>query len=238
MTPEQTESVDPIVPVVNPATETVPQPQAEAQENQGQIDWRKFREERERQRKQEQQQKANEQSEYQKNVALQNALNAALDKKLASQNQGYVQTEEDDIDKRIEARVNAKVAELEKRNQEERARLELQRLPSEHQDFNKVCSQENMDYLEFHYPHLVQSFNSQPDTYQKWKGIYETAKKLIPNKDAAAQNARADYNQSKPKPLSSVASGSVIAEKSGSQFLSEADKRAIYENAQRKLKGY
>lgn len=214
------------------------------QETVEQINWRKYREAQEEKRKQDairQQEEARRIKELEAQTeAMKRALEVALDKKNSTpsyyQDQGG---EEDEIAKKIQQEVQRGIEAFKSQMYQETARKEMERLPSQYPDFEQVCSTVNLDYIAFHYPHVAQAMHNQPDSYQKWDGIYNTVKKLVPSTNSNVQNLRADYNASKPKSAASV-SGAAQMESSQSDRLnlSPAEKAQIYAEAQRKVRGW
>lgn len=179
-------------------------------------------------------------------AALKAAMEAAFSKSAPTtqayqQYYGMEQTEESE-DEKIEKKVNAILAAKEQQYlklQEERERQEYPtRLTKNFPDFHHVCSQENLDYLDFHYPELSRPLQRLPEGYDKWSDIYHAVKKFIPNHSNAKKDAiRADLNMQKPKSISSVGqtpSGEIVR-----QTYQEVEQRraANWERMQRTLRG-
>ncbi len=167
-----------------------------------QIDWRKFKEARkvERQQKEAAEKKAQEESE--KAAAFKAALEAITNKPAP-----HYQTEnEEDEDTRIQKKIEEALKKDRIRLQEEQKLKEQQEVPQKlvmvYNDFNKVCNEENLDYLEYHYPEIAAGFKSQPDSFDKWSNIYKTLKRFIPSTDTKKDLAKAEKNLSKPQSMS------------------------------------
>lgn len=136
----------------------------------------------ERKEKQEALKKANEKA------AETEALKAALDAVLNKPQQQRHQNESDDVDEeeeRIQRKVDKALQDREKQYQQQMQQRESQEFPQRlrqvHKDFDTVCSQENIDYLEYHHPEIAEAFNHMPDGFNKWSKAYAAIKKLIPH---------------------------------------------------------
>ncbi len=206
--------------------------------------WRAFREARKKDRaeKEEAQRRlAEKEAEAQ---ALKAAMEAAFSKSPQvnqQQNNNYYNENEESEDERIEKKVQAAI--LAREQQYERERIEReqreypQRLVKDHPDFNNVISQENLDYLDYHYPEISRPLQRLRDDYDKWNDIYYAIKKLIPNQgNAKKEAARADANFNKPKSISSPALTQSGGESYGSAKLSEERKKANWERMQKMLR--
>lgn len=182
--------------------------QTQAQpDTQEQINWRKFREVRDQERK------AKEESDRiaaQKSAeaeALKKAMEALLNKPQSQQTQqSYVSHDEMTDEQRIEALIDSRFKQ--RMQQEEQARLQRDaeeapyRLKREYKDYDQVCSQENLDYVAFHYPEVANAFTGRPDGYEKWVDIYKAVKRFVPNPDSKKDSQKADKNFTKPQSMS------------------------------------
>lgn len=190
------------------------QTKSEHAETQEDPNWRAFREARKKDRaaREEAERRA---SEKEAEVA---ALKAAMEvafSKAAPTPQAYQQyygmseeTEETE-DQRIERKVLAAIAQKEAAAEKARIEREQQEYPARLQqmypDFNQVISQENLDYLDYHYPEVSRPLQRFQDGFDKWSDIYRAVKKLVPNHSNAKKDAaRAEANQMKPKSISST----------------------------------
>ncbi len=175
-TPEPTVSAE--IPA-NPA-QTI----TENSETQQDRNWRAYREkmEQERKEKMEFQKKANEKA--QEAEALKEALESVLNKNQRSESHNE-SDEVDEEEERIQKKVDKALEERDRRYQAERQKQEAQDLPKKlkqtYNDFDQVCSQENVDYFEYHHPEIAEAFNHMPDGFNKWAKVYAAIKKLIPN---------------------------------------------------------
>lgn len=141
-------------------------------------------------------------------TALKAAMEAAFAKQAPQQQYQEFQpaeTEEERIDKRVKAllaeRESQYAREMEMREQQQYP----QRLNQNYPDINQVCSQENLDYLDYHFPEVSRPLQRLKEGYDKWSDIYHAIKKFVPNNtNSKREAARADINQNKPKSISST----------------------------------
>ena len=122
-------------------------------------------------------------------------------------NQAYDQPEENE-EQKIERKVNELLAKKEeqyrKQQAEEEQKTYPQRLMKDFPDFGQICSQENLDYLDFHYPEISRPLQRLGEGYDKWHDTYHAVKKLIPNhSNARKEAAKAEANNMKPRSMSS-----------------------------------
>lgn len=191
---QQTEvnAQEPIVQVNNPVEET-----------QEQINWKKFREQREVERKQKEaaEKRANEKEA--EALALKAAMEAILNKPSPMQ---QINEEEVDEDTRFKKRIDAALAERDAREEQRRREREQQefpqRLTANFTDFDKVCTTENLDYLEYHYPEVASAFKYAPDGYEKWAAVYKAVKRFVPNTESKKDQNKAEKNFNKPQAMS------------------------------------
>lgn len=207
--------------------------------------WKAFREARKRDRAEKEAAERRAAEKEAEIAALKAAMEAAFSKNTptpqAYQNYYGITNEEETEDQRIEKKVNALLSAKEeqfRREQDERERREYpERLTKDFPDFRYVCSQENLDYLDYHYPELSRPLQRLPDGYDKWSDIYRAVKKFIPNHSTAQKDAiRAEANSNKPKSISST--GLTQSDKARESW-QEAEQRrqANWERMQRILKG-
>lgn len=147
-------------------------------------------------------------------AALKAAMEAAFSKNSPSpqayqqyygiQTEQFEETEDQKIEKKVNAILEAKEQKIRK-DREERERQELpNRIKAAYPDFYSVVSEENLDYLDFHYPEVSRPMQRLADGYEKWSDIYHAVKKFVPNHSTAKKEAaKADINQNKPKSISS-----------------------------------
>lgn len=171
-----------------------------------QINWRKFRQQREEERKQREEIEKRAKAKEEEASALKAAMEALLNKP----NQRHTDPEENEEsdDDRIQKRIDAAILAREKKYEEERKQREAQefpqRLASNYKDFNQVCSTENLDYLEYHYPEIAKAYKHMPDGYDKWESVYKAVKRFLPNPESKKDEKKAEKNFNKPQSMSSA----------------------------------
>ncbi len=184
-----------------PIESTVTQPQAETQD---QINWKKFREQREIERRENEAAKKRAEEKEAEANALKQAMEAILNKPQQSNNQYEQEESEDD---RIQKKVNAALIEREKKMDQERKQREHAEFPNRlnqvYNDFNQVCTSDNLDYLEYHYPEVAEAFKHAPDGFDKWSAVYKAVKRFVPNTDSKKDQKKSDNNMAKPQSMSS-----------------------------------
>ena len=201
-TPEP-DNTQPEVKATVPSAPAQTPPQEETQE---QINWRKFREAREIERKQKNEAEKRASEKEAEAAALKAALEAIVNRPAPSNNYQTSEEREETEEQRIK-RLVAETLEVErKKDQIEREKKDHaefpQKLASTYKDFDKVCTSDNLDYLEFHYPEVANAFKRLPDGYDKWSDIYHAVKRFVPNTESKKEQAKADKNFSKPQAMS------------------------------------
>lgn len=142
-------------------------------------------------------------------MALKAALDAVLNKPQQAQQNNYQtydpqeETEEQRIAKHVNEALAKRDAEYERQRQQREQQEYPQRLSSDFKDFDQVCSSENLDYLDYHYPEVAKAFAHMPQGYDKWSSIYKAVKRFIPNPDAKKEAGKAEKNFNKPQSSSS-----------------------------------
>lgn len=208
---------------VTPAEENISQTQAslpqqkatDGEEKQEDPNWRAFREARKKDRAEKEAAERRASEKEAEVAALKAAMEAAFSKSAPApqayqQYYGQPHEEEETEDQRIEKKVNALLASREEKYRQEMEHRERSEYPSrlarEFPDFGQVCSQENLDYLDYHFPELSRPLQRLPDGYDKWSDIYRAVKKFIPNVNESRKDAsKADSNALKPRSISSTA---------------------------------
>jgi len=217
------------------------------------INWRKFRQKRNEDRKNAEE--AHKTAEVAQNQSKQKdeqiaALTTAIDNMLESKGkQSMTQSEQDKmisdlVDEDIPTGGEVKgflkkfVPELikdvlnknkeeERQRQSDRERKEMpNNLQKRHTDFKEIVHQENLDYLDYHYPDIAGALAHLPEGVEKWSSIYNTVKKLVPNV-GKGDARRLDQNSQKPQAMTST-SASPSEEKGHGKYLSPAEKSANY----------
>lgn len=230
MQPEQEiKEVKPNVQETVPVNQEVPSEETAPKSGK---DWERFREARAQERKQKQKAEA-------EAIALRAALDSVLNKPGQQQpQQDYYgnagEDEEARIEKKVQEAIARKEAEYSRKRQEEEVQEAPQRLVKNHPDYNQVCTAENVDYLEYHYPEVAEGFKYMPEGYNKWSAIYKAVKKLVPQTNNDEFSRKVDRNLNKPQ---SVSSPTVSTPSTGSLpvVLDEARKQENWKRMQKTL---
>lgn len=156
-------------------------------------------------------------------------------------NQGYDQPEESE-EQRIERKVNQLLAKKEEQYKKDQFENEMReypnRLKKDFPDFGHVCSQENLDYLDYHYPEVSRPLQRLSEGYDKWSDIYHAVKKFIPNHSTAKKEAaKADVNSVKPRSISSTGPSPTGDKPRESWQEAEARRAENWARMQRTMKG-
>ncbi len=204
--------------------------------------WKAFREARKKDRLEKE---AAEKKAYEKEQEIA-ALKAAMEAAFAKDNQRHSAPARDEYteeteDERIEKKVAAALALREKQYEMQQQQREIEeypkRLQATYSDFNQTISNENLDYLDFHFPEVTGPIKRLPDGEQKWADIYRAVKKFVPNNATAKKDAaQAVSNGLKPKSMSST-SITQPGEAMSSQRLTDEKRAANWERMQKTLKG-
>lgn len=226
-----------------------PQQNNSEKEVQEDPNWRAFREARKRDRAEKEAAERRAAEKEAEAAALKAAMEAAFSKSAPSpqayqqyygMNQDY-QNEETE-EQKIERKVNEIIAKKEQdyiRAEQEKERVEYpKRLLKDFPDFSQVCSQENLDYLDFHYPEISRPLQRLSEGYDKWHDTYHAVKKLIPNHSTAKKEAiRADINSNKPRSISSTGPSPTGEKPRETWQEAEARKAENWARMQRTMKG-
>lgn len=186
-------------------------------ESQEDPNWKAFREARKKDRAEKEAAEKKAKEKEAEIAALKAAMEVAFSKSAPTTqayqqyygiNQGYEQPEETE-EQRIERKVNEMLSKKEQEYLKQQADIEAKewpnRLKSHIPDVWQVCSQENLDYLDYHYPEISRPLQRLEHGYDKWYDTYHAIKKLIPNHSTAKKEAiRAEINNNKPKSISST----------------------------------
>jgi hypothetical protein len=182
------------------------------QENKGEApedpNWKAFREARKKDRAD---REAAERKALEKQAeveALKAAMEAAFSKSSHHvEQQSYdrpEETEDERIEKKVQAALSIREAAAEKARIEREKQEYPNRLMKTYPDLNQVISQENLDYLDYHYPEISRPLQRLHDDFDKWSDIYNAIKKFVPNNTTAKKEAqKAEINMNKPKSISS-----------------------------------
>ena len=205
--------------------------------------WKAFREARKKDREERQ---AAEKRAAEKEIevaALKAAMEAALSTNSAQnsryqyENTPHEETEDERIEKKVQAAIAQREAAAEKARLEREHQEYPNRLTQTFPDFNNTIAQENLDYLDYHYPEVSKPLQSLQDGFDKWAHIYRAVKKFVPGHSTAKKDsARADANFAKPKSMSSIGVTQNKEAVAGNR-LTEDRKAQNWERMQKLLKG-
>lgn len=209
--------------------------------------WRAFREARKKDRA-DREAAENKSAEKEREItALKAAMEAAFAKSAPSpqayqqyygiEQQQNEETEDERIEKKVQAVLDVREAQAEKQRMIREQQEYPNRLNQTYSDFNQTISQENLDYLDYHYPEVSRPMQRLPDGYDKWADIYKAVKKFVPNSMTAKRDsARADINQNKPKSISSTGI-TQPGESMSSARITDEKREANWQRMQKILKG-
>lgn len=205
------------------------------QENPEQINWKKFREGREQDRKA----KELAEREAAKKAEEVTALKMAMEAMLNKPQQSTQETSDESEDDRITRRVEEALAKKEKQYEEDRIQREHQEFPhrlvANFSDFDQVCTAENLDYLEYHYPEVSAPYKHLPDGYDKWAAIYKAVKRFVPNPTSKTDQRKAEKNFNKPQSMS--VAGTTQTTDSAPVMLDDKRRQANWQRMQRTMRG-
>lgn len=209
--------------------------------------WRAFREARKRDRAEREAAEKRAAEKEAEAAALKAAMEAAFSRSAPTVDayQSYYNTNqqpEETEDQRINRLVEEAIAKKEneyRRLQEQQEQQEYpKRLMRDLPDFSAVCSQENLDYLDYHYPEISRPLQRLADGYDKWHDTYHAVKKLIPNHaNAKKDTVRAEINSNKPRSISSSPQGATGSTAGQSWQDIEARRAENWARMQKTLKG-
>lgn len=187
---------------VSPVAASIPSP--EPAETLEQINWKKFRQAREEDRKRADAAEKEAAQRKAEAEALKAALEAVVNKPSSPSSASIPEEEEDAV--RVRRLVAEAIQERERKSEEERKRKEQEELPSRlastFTDFEKVCSAENLDYLEYHHPEVAKSLRLRNNDFEKWADVYKAVKRYIPNPQSKQEEAKIQKNTLKPQSMS------------------------------------
>lgn len=221
---------------VQVAPETAADPSPEIKSESNKENWRRFREEREQERKaRAEAEKIAEQKKAEAD-ALKAAMESLLNRPQPTQFQEpsqYQETDESIIEKKVAAALEKERQRVQLEQQQQEKQSLPTKLESTYRDFNKVCSSENLDYFEYHFPELAAPYRYMPDGFDKWSAIYQAVKKFVPDGHKEDQK-RMQENAAKPK----TTAPSLMDTKPQGQpwILTEERKRANWERMQKERK--
>ncbi len=215
-------------------------PASDVQETQEQINWKKFRQQREEELKKSREAEELARRKAEEAEALKAALEAVLNKQ--PQQNTYVNNSyetEDDEETIFKKRMEKLLAEREAQYRKELEQQEKQQLPVKLQqtfgDFQNVCTQENLDYLEFHYPEIATAFQHMPDNFDKWSSVYKAVKRFVPNTNGQKAIQKIEQNLNKPQSLNTGLSST--SDTTPHIYLDEDKKKANWNRMKKLAKG-
>lgn len=201
--------------------------------------WRQFRETREKERKEKDEAQKIAKQKAEEAQALRAALEAIVNKPENSYSNSSHNHSEESEDERINKKVDAVLLAKQRKYEEELRKKEIEELPTTlsktYSDFDKICSQENIDYLEFHHPEIHRLYSEKNEGFDKWSSLYNSIKKLIPNPDSSKDKNKAEKNLTKPQ--SASVKGTTGTGDTAPNYLDEKRKADNWKRIQARLKG-
>ena len=181
------------------------------------INWKKFRE------KRAQEKEALLKAEKEAAI-LKNAVTQLIEKERPIDD-----IEEDDEEKRLKQVIENVIVQKEQKDFPNKLR---QAFP----DFDKVCTAENIDYLEFHEPELAKALKHMPNTFEKWSTLYSSLKKKLPKMSGEKEKRMMESNSIKPQ-SSSTPGNSQLGTNSDLSYLSDDKKSQNWQRMQKIISG-
>lgn len=190
---------------MQPEENKIEQPEVKLQETntetQEDVNWKSFREVRKKEREEREAALKRAQQKEQEAEALKKALESLIDKPTPQS----VSLSDEEL---LQQKIDAAIRQHREKDQKEWAEREKREFPTKlaqtYPDFEKIVTQENTDYLEYHYPEIAKAFEHMPEGFDKWANVYKSIKKLIPNTNIKHDEERLEKNLMKPKALSST----------------------------------
>ncbi len=202
-----------------------------------QINWKKFREAREQERKAKEQSDRDLAKKTEEATALKAAMDALLNRQQSQPSQSSNEDESDED--RLQKRIDEALAKRDRQYAEEKKQVEQrefpQRLASTFSDFDQVCSAENLDYLEYHYPEVAAPYKHLPDGFDKWASVYKAVKRFVPNPSSKKDQNSAEKNFNKPQSM--AVSGTTQTTDSAPMNLDDKRRQDNWSRMQRVMKG-
>ena len=238
-TPENTAIPEQVQQQSAPQVATNEQPREETPKNSEQ--WEKFRQARAAERKQAEDMARQAEKSAQEAAALRAALEAALNKQQPIRH-GYgddipEETEEMRIEKKVAEAIAKKEQEYEQRRKQQEQQDYPERLQRTFNDFQQVCTTDNLDYLEYHYPEVAAAFKYAPEGFDKWAAVYKAVKRFVPVTDSKKDMMKAERNLGKPASISAPSSASGTTNQTPPIHLDDSRRAANWARMQKALKG-
>lgn len=201
------------------------------------INFQRFRQAREADRKAKLEAEKIAQQKSKEVEVLKEALESVINK--PHQSDSYTD-DDDDSEKLVKQQVQQQLSAFQEKLRQEQLAKEQQELPnkvlSAFPDYNTVCSQENLEYLEFNNPEFSKSIQFMPDGFEKFSVLYNFAKKNLPKEHPSIQAKKIEENTAKPQSLS-VPGVSQTGDTGFSRFLDDKAKASNWERMQRVMRG-
>lgn len=221
---------------------TSPQPTQPETEDANEVNWKRFREQRKKERAEKEAAERRAAEKEAEVTALKAAMEAAFSRQQPAQpfqqnEYAYPEEETQDqiIQKKIDAALSAREEQYRREQQEREQREYPERLKRTYADFNQVISEENLDWLDCHYPEISRPLQRLPNDYDKWSDIYLAIKKFVPNHSNARKDTqRAETNLNKPRSMSSLGSSQQSNDRPAA-ILTEEKRAANWERMQKTI---
>jgi predicted nuclease with TOPRIM domain len=207
-------------------------PEIPQEENINEINWKRFREKQKQERQERAAIEKKAQEKEQEAAALKAAMEALMQPNPKSED--GEETEDQRIAKIVKATLNSEMQRVEAERMKKEAAQLPHKLSQLHPDFDKVCTEENLDYLKFHYPEVEKALSYAPEGVEKWSDVYRAVKRLVPNIMSKKDEAKIEKNLAKPR---SISSGLSNTGDSAPVYLDDARKEANWQRMQRAMKG-
>lgn len=230
----------------------------ETDESPEQINWRKFREARAEERKQKEEAEREAAKSRQDKEALQSYVASLLESNgqtgqvsPAQQEQIAIELARDDIPtgeevmrftseyvkKEVERGVREAIAET---SRAESKKTLPKQLKETMPDYWEVCTQENLDYLEYVAPALAQTLaqpfeNPENLSYNQMQAVYQAVTKLVPN--AKASTIRKDPERDIKRPQSMSSAAASASRDNAPHMISDALRQQRYKEMQEAARG-
>lgn len=181
------------------------------EESEKEINWKAFREARKKDRAEREAAERRAADKEAEAAALRQAMEAAFSRSPIGfsqpqypNNEFQEESEDERIEKKVKALLDQREAQAAREREERETREFPNRIMQTYPDFNSIVTEENLDYLEYHYPEMMRPFKRLPDGFDKWSDLYNAVKKFIPNAQQVKKDSmKAEMNQMKPKSISS-----------------------------------
>jgi hypothetical protein len=199
------------------------------------INWKRFREARQKEREQKLEAEKRASEKEAEAEALRKAMEALVNKPQANQDYDEEESESARIQRMVRESLEAERKRIEAEQAQREAQEFPQRLQSQFSDFNQVCSADNLDYLEYHYPEVATAYKHMPDGYDKWASIYKAVKRFVPNTQSQKEEKKIDRNLGRPQSMS--VGGRTHTSDTAPSYLDDAKREANWLRMQKVMRG-